>query len=108
MPPRKEVEDSIALVEAARERLKGELVIDMVIPDYYARYPKPCGGGGSRSTFRRPAKRFLAMRPSRFRASNSGTCAITAAPPFSLWEKVVGDRASGRTPVLSDGLWPIG
>ena len=48
MPPRKEVEESIALVEAARVRLKGELVIDMVIPDYYARYPKPCAGGWGR------------------------------------------------------------
>ena len=28
--------------------LKGELVIDMVVPDYYARYPKPCAGGWGR------------------------------------------------------------
>ena len=48
MPPRKEVEESIAMVEAARVRLKGELVIDMVVPDYYARYPKPCAGGWGR------------------------------------------------------------
>jgi pyrroloquinoline quinone biosynthesis protein E len=48
MPPRQEVEKSIALVEEARARLKGELVIDMVIPDYYARYPKPCAGGWGR------------------------------------------------------------
>ncbi len=48
MPPRKDVEQAIALVEAARTRLKGELVIDMVIPDYYARYPKPCAGGWGR------------------------------------------------------------
>ena len=48
MPPRQEVERSIALVEEARARLKGELVIDMVVPDYYARYPKPCAGGWGR------------------------------------------------------------
>jgi pyrroloquinoline quinone biosynthesis protein E len=48
MPPRKEVEESIALVEGARTRLKGKLVIDMVVPDYYARYPKPCAGGWGR------------------------------------------------------------
>src|SRR5260370_27879695 len=48
MPPRKEVEESIALVEEARLRLKGRLVIDMVVPDYYARYPKPCPGGWGR------------------------------------------------------------
>ena len=48
MPPKAEVMDSIALVEEARERLKGKLVIDMVVPDYYARYPKPCAGGWGR------------------------------------------------------------
>ena len=48
MPPRKETEASIALVEEARLRLKGRLVIDMVVPDYYARYPKPCAGGWGR------------------------------------------------------------
>ena len=48
MPPRQEIEEAIALVEEARARLKGELVIDMVVPDYYARYPKPCAGGWGR------------------------------------------------------------
>ena len=50
MPDRDEVERSLALVEAARRRLEGVLVIDMVIPDYYARYPKPCTGGWGRRT----------------------------------------------------------
>ncbi len=48
MPPRAETEAAIRLVEAAREKLKGRLVIDMVVPDYYARYPKPCAGGWGR------------------------------------------------------------
>ncbi len=48
MPPKKDVMESIALVEEARKRLEGRLVIDMVIPDYYARYPKPCAGGWGR------------------------------------------------------------
>ena len=48
MPPKKETMEAIALVEKARERLKGKLVIDMVVPDYYARYPKPCAGGWGR------------------------------------------------------------
>lgn len=51
MPERDEVERSLALVEAARKRLEGVLVIDMVIPDYYARFPKPCSGGWGRRTF---------------------------------------------------------
>ncbi len=48
MPPKKDVMESIALVEEARKRLEGRLVIDMVVPDYYARYPKPCAGGWGR------------------------------------------------------------
>ena len=48
MPPRKETEDAIRLVEEARPKLEGRLVIDMVVPDYYARYPKPCAGGWGR------------------------------------------------------------
>ena len=37
--------ESIELVERERERLKGVLTIDMVVPDYYAKRPKPCMGG---------------------------------------------------------------
>jgi pyrroloquinoline quinone biosynthesis protein E len=48
MPARSDVIDAIAVVEEARPRLKGKLVIDMVVPDYYARYPKPCAGGWGR------------------------------------------------------------
>jgi PqqA peptide cyclase len=48
MPTQDQAERSIALVEAARERLKGVLTIDYVVPDYYARYPKPCMGGWAR------------------------------------------------------------
>ncbi len=36
---------SIEFVERERERLKGVLTIDMVVPDYYAKRPKPCMGG---------------------------------------------------------------
>ena len=48
MPTRKQSERAIELVRGARERLKGVLVIDYVVPDYYARYPKPCMGGWGR------------------------------------------------------------
>jgi len=50
MPARADVDRSVALVEEARRRLEGVLVIDMVIPDYYARFPKPCSGGWGRRT----------------------------------------------------------
>ena len=48
MPARADVSRSIAIVEAARERLAGRLVIDLVVPDYYAKYPKACAGGWGR------------------------------------------------------------
>ena len=50
MPTRAEVAASIAVVEAARKRLEGRLVIDLVVPDYYAQYPKACMGGWGRRT----------------------------------------------------------
>ena len=50
MPTRRQVLDSAELVEKARERLKGILVIDFVVPDYYARRPKPCMGGWGRAS----------------------------------------------------------
>jgi PqqA peptide cyclase len=48
MPTREQVKRSTAIVEEARERLKGILVIDFVVPDYYATWPKPCMGGWGR------------------------------------------------------------
>jgi pyrroloquinoline quinone biosynthesis protein E len=45
-----------AVVEAARTRLKGSVVIDYVVPDYYAKRPKACMGGWGR--------RFLNIAPS--------------------------------------------
>lgn len=48
MPSRAQVERTTALVEEARERLKGQLVIDYVPADYYSTYPKACMGGWGR------------------------------------------------------------
>jgi PqqA peptide cyclase len=48
MPTRAQVLASAELVAEARTRLKGVLVIDFVVPDYYARRPKPCMGGWGR------------------------------------------------------------
>lgn len=60
MPSRAAIDEAIAVVEAARSRLAGRLVIDMVIPDYYARYPKPCSGGwGRRSLNVTPSGKVL-------------------------------------------------
>lgn len=55
MPEPRQVEAATASVTAARQRLKGRLLIDYVAPDYYAKYPKPCMGGWGRQ--------FLAITP---------------------------------------------
>ena len=48
MPTRKQVVETTNLVEKARKDLEGQLVIDYVPADYYAKYPKACLGGWGR------------------------------------------------------------
>jgi len=48
MPTREQLEKCMRIVEAAQGRLAGQMRIDCVIPDYYARYPKACMGGWGR------------------------------------------------------------
>jgi pyrroloquinoline quinone biosynthesis protein E len=45
MPSRAQAEAARDTVAEARERLRGELAIDFVPPDYYAKFPKACMGG---------------------------------------------------------------
>jgi PqqA peptide cyclase len=60
LPTREQLEHSVAVVDAARERLKGKLRIDFVMPDYYAQYPKPCmNGWGHQQILIDPAGRVL-------------------------------------------------
>ena len=56
LPTRAQLDASTAIVDAARERLRGRLVIDYVVPDYHAALPKACMGGWGR--------RFLNVTPS--------------------------------------------
>jgi len=60
MPSRDQVERAAAAVAQLRARHHGGIVIDAVVPDYYARYPKPCvGGWGRRSLNVTPAGKVL-------------------------------------------------
>ncbi len=60
MPSAEQVERATAAVEALRQRHHGEIVIDAVVPDYYARLPKPCvGGWGRRSLNVTPSGKVL-------------------------------------------------
>ena len=60
LPSRAQLDAATAEVEAARARLAGAVVIDYVVPDYYARLPKSCmGGWGRRFIVVTPAGRVL-------------------------------------------------
>jgi PqqA peptide cyclase len=60
LPTRAQLLDTTEVVEAARERLRGRMVIDYVVPDYHAARPKSCmGGWGQRIINISPAGRAL-------------------------------------------------
>ena len=60
MPTREQVEHAAGCVEALRQRYHGSIVIDVALPDYFARYPKPCmGGWGRRSLNVSPSGKVL-------------------------------------------------
>jgi PqqA peptide cyclase len=60
MPTRAQVERAVSTIAELRERHHGAIVIDAVVPDYYARFPKPCvGGWGRRSLNVTPSGRVL-------------------------------------------------
>jgi pyrroloquinoline quinone biosynthesis protein E len=60
MPTREQVDRAITAVQELRARHHGRIVIDAVVPDYYARYPKPCMGGWARRSLNvTPAGRVL-------------------------------------------------
>ncbi len=49
IPTREQLHASLATIALARERLLGKMRLDYVLPDYYAKYPKPCMGGWGQS-----------------------------------------------------------
>src|SRR6266446_6665426 len=60
MPTRQQVEEAVGRIEPLRKQHHGRIVIDAVVPDYFARFPKPCvGGWGRRSLNVTPSGRVL-------------------------------------------------
>ena len=47
-PDQAQVRQALADVAAAKARHAGKIVVDQVVPDYHARYPKACMGGWAR------------------------------------------------------------
>jgi pyrroloquinoline quinone biosynthesis protein E len=48
LPTRDQLMQSLNFFKSAQERLRGKLRIEYVVPDYYAKFPKPCMGGWGR------------------------------------------------------------
>jgi pyrroloquinoline quinone biosynthesis protein E len=48
LPTRPQLDRSLEILKSAAERLRSKIRIEYVVPDYYARYPKPCMGGWGR------------------------------------------------------------
>lgn len=60
MPTREQVDRAVTSVEDLRRKHQGRIVIDAVLPDYHARFPKPCvGGWGRRSLNVTPSGKVL-------------------------------------------------
>ncbi len=56
LPSADQLAEATRLVEEARQRLRGRIAIDYVVPDYYAARPKACMGGWG--------QRFINLSPS--------------------------------------------
>jgi len=85
LPTRAQLDEATAIVDTARERLRGRLVIDYVVPDYHAMMPKACMGGW--------ARRFLNVTP----AGKALPCHAAETLPGLSFPSV-------RTTSL-DGIW---
>jgi PqqA peptide cyclase len=48
LPMREQLDQSLGIIKHEQERLEGRIRIEHVVPDYYAKYPKPCMGGWGR------------------------------------------------------------
>jgi PqqA peptide cyclase len=45
LPTREQLMQSLEFFKQAEERLRGRIKVEYVVPDYYAKFPKPCMGG---------------------------------------------------------------
>jgi pyrroloquinoline quinone biosynthesis protein E len=48
LPTRKQLDQCVETLKAAEKKMRGKTRIVFVVPDYYAKYPKPCVGGWGR------------------------------------------------------------
>jgi pyrroloquinoline quinone biosynthesis protein E len=48
LPTRDQLDSSLEFFQQAQKRLEGKIRVEFVVPDYYAKFPKPCMGGWGR------------------------------------------------------------
>jgi PqqA peptide cyclase len=48
LPTRQQLDHCVGLLHRAEEQLRGKIRVLFVVPDYYAKFPKPCVGGWGR------------------------------------------------------------
>jgi PqqA peptide cyclase len=48
LPTREQFMQSLTFFKQTEERLRGKIKVEYVVPDYYAKFPKPCMGGWGR------------------------------------------------------------
>src|SRR5436305_3151321 len=93
MPARAQVERAVEAVEALRARHQGRIVIDAVVPDYHARFSKPCVGGWCRRSLNvTPAGKVL---PCHGAESIPGleSWSVRQRPLADIWENSHSFRA---------------
>src|ERR1700677_2343884 len=89
MPTRAQIDRALQEIEGLQVRYAGRLVIDSVMPDYYARRPKPCmGGWGQHSLNVMPSGVVLPYH------------AAQTTPGLALWS----DRERGLAEIWADSL----
>src|SRR3954466_6852128 len=60
LPTREQLDRAVTIVADGERRLAGRMRIDLVVPDYYAKYPKACmGGWGQKSLLINPSGKVL-------------------------------------------------
>ena len=102
IPTRAQLERATQIVTEARERLKGTLVIDYVVPDYYARRPKSCmGGWGRRFVNVSPAGKVLPCHAAETIADLAFE-SVTERPLAAIWRESAAFRRFRGTDWMSD------
>jgi len=102
MPTRAQVDQAMQEIEEIRPRYAGRLVIDMVVPDYYARRPKACMGGWARRSLNvTPSGRVLPCHAAET-IPNLRFWSVRDYPLSTIWQESPAFRAFRGTDWMSE------